>query len=206
MVHGEGDFIPGLRIEVLNSWLLVFVRSMAIQPYVKRLAQHCAQGLNIDPARVVIRQHIEDERKQESAASILDGTTLDETLEDIGQEFGVPVHLEPAARLASGIYVDQRGTRTWLHSRCTDKRILNLFAYTGLFSISCLAHGAAEATSVDLSKPALSTADRNAQAAAVANRHRSIHQDCLSFCQRDQQAYDIIICDPPTAAQAPAAG
>ena len=201
LAHGEGDFIPGLRMEVLGKWLLVFVRSTAIQPYVKAIAQYGAKRLNIPQQQVVIRQHVEDERKQASAASLLDGSPLNEAAEDQGVECGVPIILEPAARLASGIYVDQRGTREWLHQRCGGKRVLNLFAYTGLFSTSCLVHGAAHATSVDLSSSALQLADRNAALAGVSDRHRSVRQDCISFCQKDRDAYDLIICDPPTAAQ-----
>ena len=201
LIHGEGDFIPGVRVEVLGRWLLVFVRSNAIAPYVKTLANYCAKRLDIPRNQVVIRHHVEDERKRVSAASLLDGSPIDETAQTQCLECGVPIALEPAARLASGIYVDQRGTREWLHQRCADKRVLNLFAYTGLFSTSCLVHGASSALSIDLSSPALALADRNAQLANVDDRHQSIHQDCISFCQKDRGTYDIIICDPPTAAQ-----
>ncbi|MBA3687202.1 MAG: class I SAM-dependent methyltransferase, partial [Planctomycetes bacterium] len=111
------------------------------------------------------------------------------------------LRLRPFASLATGIYVDQRGTRTWLRERCAGKRVLNLFAYTGLFSVSLLAGGAERAHDVDLSAPALRRALETAQRNAVAERYAQTHGDCMTYLRRDRDEWDILIVDPPTAAQ-----
>lgn len=201
VVHGEGDYLPGLRIERLGEWLLVYVRAAAIGPYAEDIARHIADALNIAPRQVVIREHVEDERRTPSAARRLDKGPLDPEQRALAHELGVPLWVEPAARLASGIYVDQRGTREWLIPRVKDQRVLNLFAYSGLFSTCCLRAGAAQATSVDLSAPALSLAAANGEAAGVSDRHQLVHEDCRAFCEATTDTYDIVICDPPTAAQ-----
>ena len=117
-----------------------------------------------------------------------------------GRELGVTYPLRPTAGLASGLYVDQRATRAWLRRRAAGVRVLNLFAYTGAFSLSLLAAGAAEATDVDLSQPAL---DRAAETAVLntLSGHRTIKRDARAFLSSDSGEYDRVIIDPPTSAQ-----
>jgi 23S rRNA G2069 N7-methylase RlmK/C1962 C5-methylase RlmI len=81
------------------------------------------------------------------------------------------------------------------------KRVLNLFAYTGAFSICALQAGASHATDVDLAAPALARAQEAAVLNQVADRHTIVHSDCRSFLTSCETTYDGIICDPPTAAQ-----
>lgn len=201
LVHGEADFLPGLRIELLGSYLLVLLFSEAMRPYAQDLAQRCAQLCQIPAHRVVLREHYEDQRRRPSQAQMLDARPLDPQASCQAHELGVPLSVQPCAGLASGIYVDQRGTRRWLRERCQGWQVLNLFAYSGLFSTSLLQAGAAQALSLDCSAPALQMAQENARLAGVAEKHQVQQEDCLSFARSCQQRYDLIICDPPTAAR-----
>jgi 23S rRNA (cytosine1962-C5)-methyltransferase len=118
----------------------------------------------------------------------------------IGRELGVLYPLRPFAGLATGIYVDQRATRVWLAPHVAGKHVLNLFAYTGAFSLAALKSGAASAMDVDLAAPALARASEAAALNGVTERH-AIHQgDCRKFLQGTDRSFDLIICDPPTAA------
>ncbi|TVR45912.1 MAG: class I SAM-dependent rRNA methyltransferase [Planctomycetota bacterium] len=200
LLHGEGDFLPGLRMDILGDWLLVYLRSQVLAARVDALAAQAADLAGISPERAVIRSHLEDERRAPSQARLLDGSAIDDSLRDQAQELGVPLWIEPCSRLACGIYVDQRATRQWLIPHCQQARVLNLFAYSGLFSTCLLQHGAELALSVDAAGPALEMAQANAKLAGVADRHRCVRSDARSFCAADQDRYDIIICDPPTAA------
>jgi 23S rRNA G2069 N7-methylase RlmK/C1962 C5-methylase RlmI len=151
-------------------------------------------------ARIVVREHRDDLRRAAVATRLVGGELPDAEAVVEGREFGVVLPLRPFAGLATGIYVDQRGTRRWLRPQAAGRRVLNLFAYTGLFSLSLLQAGAASAVDVDLSAPALA---RGAEAAArngLADRHRQHHGDCIEFLLADRSAYDVIISDPPTAA------
>ncbi|MBA2481660.1 MAG: class I SAM-dependent methyltransferase, partial [Planctomycetes bacterium] len=100
----------------------------------------------------------------------------------------------------TGIYVDQRATRAWLRPQAAGKRVLNLFAYTGAFSICALVAGAASAIDVDLAAPALERASETAVLNGVAGRHRTVHGDCREFLRASIDLFDLIVCDPPTAA------
>jgi 23S rRNA G2069 N7-methylase RlmK/C1962 C5-methylase RlmI len=89
----------------------------------------------------------------------------------------------------------------WLMPQAAGKRVLNLFAYTGAFSLALLKAGAASAVDVDLAGPALARAAEAAVLNGVADRH-TIHQgDCRKYLTGTTDTFDLIICDPPTAAQ-----
>jgi 23S rRNA (cytosine1962-C5)-methyltransferase len=199
VVHGEADFLPGLRIERYADTLVVLVLSEAIAPHVEAV---CAALRERQPlARIVLREHRDDLRRADPTTRRWGGGPLDPDEIVIGRELGVRYPLRPFAGLATGLYVDQRGTRARLRSRASGARVLNLFAYTGAFSVALLAAGAASAVDVDLSAPALARAVETARMNGVAERHRIEQEDCRRFLARLRDEFDLVICDPPTAAQ-----
>ncbi len=199
IVHGESDYLPGLRIERYASVYVVLVLADCATPYADEI---CRSLQRRQPDAVIIkRDHREDLRRADVSTQRYGGGTLDPEHIIMGRELGIDYPLRPYSGLATGIYVDQRATRAWLMPQVANKRVLNLFAYTGAFSIALLRAGAAYATDVDLSAPALARATEAAQLNGVADRHTIIHSDCRKFLTNDSANYDLIICDPPTAAQ-----
>ena len=203
VVHGEADYLPGLRVERYADVMVVVVLAECLTPHLDAL---CRALLGCLPtATVVVRDHRDDLRVRETASWrwLPDGKkeVLDPQAMVIGHELGVPVAIRPYAGLATGIYVDQRPTRAWLRPQVAGKSVLNLFAYTGLFSTSLLHAGATSALDVDLSAPALAQAAENAQLAGVASRHRTEHGECRKVLTALDQTFDRIIVDPPTSAQ-----
>lgn len=199
LVHGEGDFVPGLRVERYGPVVVLVAFAATILPHLPAVA--AAVQARLPEAVVVIREHLDDLRRSPVRSSASDGRPLDPQQNVACCELGVPWQAQPFGGLATGLYVDQRPTRAWLRQRCDGARVLNLFAYTGLFSISLLQAGAAAAVDVDLAAPALAVAQAQAQAIGVANRHRVVQADCRAALQADTDEYDIIIIDPPTAAR-----
>ncbi len=199
VVHGEGDFLPGLRVERHADVLIAVVFCDAIAAHLPAIIT--ALGHCLPNARILIKDHRDDLRRRDVAVRWADGSTVDPDLTVIGRELGVRYPLRPCAGLATGLYVDQRATRAWLRQFAPGARVLNLFAYTGAFSLSLLHAGAATAVDVDLGAPALARASEAAQLNGVANRHRIIHADCRRFLTDSTDLFDIAICDPPTAAQ-----
>ena len=212
IVHGEADYLPGLRIERYANVYVCLVYGLCIVPHIARIAgelqrlaettfDHSPDNL----PRIVIREHIDDIRRSAITSKMFDDSAINPEEVIWGQELGVHIPITPFSDLATGIYVDQRGTREWLHQRCAGKRTLNLFAYTGLFSNSLLHAGAAHATDVDLAQPCLKHATDMAQRNQWADQHRAIAGDCRKVCAQLAEAgeqFDIIISDPPTSAQA----
>ncbi len=199
LVHGEADGLPGLRVERYGNVIVVLELAACAASAAAAIAR--AVAARLPGTVVVIRQHREDLRRAGPISRRLDEVAIDPEVEVTAHELGVDLRLRPFAALATGIYVDQRGTRRWLRERCADKRVLNLFAYTGLFSTSLLNAEAALAHDVDLSAPALRRALETAQRNGVAGRYAQTHGDCLAFLRRDRAEWDLIIVDPPTAAQ-----
>lgn len=104
--------------------------------------------------------------------------------------------------LDTGLFLDHRQTRQIVRQESEGKHVLNLFAYTGSFSVYAAAGGAASTTTVDMSQTYLDWAKRNMQSNNfVGPDHQFVRADCLHWIRemgRDSQRYDIVILDPPT--------
>jgi len=199
VVHGEGDFLPGLRVERYASVFVVLVLADCATPYVDEICRSLQR--RVPDAIVVRRDHRSDLRREDVTSRRYGGGELDPEAIVIGRELGVKYPLRPYSGLATGIYVDQRATRAWLMPQVAGKRVLNLFAYTGAFSLALLTVNAAAAVDVDVAGPALARAAEAAVLNGVADRH-AIHQgDCRKYLTATTDTFDLIICDPPTAAQ-----
>ncbi len=101
----------------------------------------------------------------------------------------------------TGLFLDQRDNRKLIQSVSQDKKVLNLFCYTGSFSVAALVGGASEIVSVDLSKKTLEWVKRNMDLNSGAAKTRYFAEDALLYLnrlERKQETFDIIICDPPT--------
>ena len=103
--------------------------------------------------------------------------------------------------LDTGLFLDHRLTRERVRVEVKDKKVLNLFAYTGSFSVFAAAGGAAEVVTVDLSKTYLNWAERNMQLNEFSNqaKYKFIHADVLQYLKTlPPDHFDLIIMDPPT--------
>lgn len=121
--------------------------------------------------------------------------------ERIVQEGGLNFIINLTDYLDTGLFLDHRITRNMVRDESKGKRVLNLFCYTGSFSVYAAHGGAASVTSVDLSKTYLNWAKRNMQYNKLYNdeKHEFVHADVMETI-RDIPAdtFDIIVCDPPT--------
>lgn len=102
--------------------------------------------------------------------------------------------------LDTGLFLDHRITRARVREEAKGKRVLNLFCYTGSFSVYAAAGGATEVVSVDLSKTYLDWAERNMRLNFPHfQAHRLVHADVLTeLGQMPGQSFDLIVMDPPT--------
>ncbi len=103
--------------------------------------------------------------------------------------------------LDTGLFLDHRSTRSIVRDQCNRKRVLNLFCYTGSFSVYAADGNAAEVTSVDLSNTYLRWAERNMKLNGLYDpaRHHYVRADVLQYIsQLPSQSYDLVIMDPPT--------
>ncbi len=121
----------------------------------------------------------------------------------IVDEHGLKFEINLSDYLDVGLFLDHRPTRAAVRERAAGKRVLNLFAYTGAFSVHARAGGAAQTTTLDMSKTYLEWYMRNLalNGFALNDDHRVGHVDCLQWLEdgpAQGELYDIVICDPPT--------
>jgi 23S rRNA (guanine2445-N2)-methyltransferase / 23S rRNA (guanine2069-N7)-methyltransferase len=106
--------------------------------------------------------------------------------------------------LDTGLFLDHRTTRALVRAEAEGKRFLNLFCYTGSFSVAAAAGGAATTTSVDLSNTYLDWTRTNLarNACKDAGRHRTVRDEARAFLEhrarRGEEPFDLVVCDPPT--------
>lgn len=116
-------------------------------------------------------------------------------------EGGLQFKVNLSDYLDTGLFLDHRITRAMVRDQSKDKKVLNLFCYTGSFSVYAAAGGAAEVVSVDLSKTYLSWAADNFALNQLKNEaaYQFVHADVLQYLDElPASAFDIIILDPPT--------
>lgn len=115
------------------------------------------------------------------------------------REGGLKFWVNLSDYLDTGLFLDHRLTRRWVRDRAADKRVLNLFCYTGSFSVYAAAGGASHVTSVDLSNTYLGWAQENlALNRLPADVHQWVRDDVVGFLAHTRAEYDLVIVDPPT--------
>lgn len=120
--------------------------------------------------------------------------------EFVVQEAGLKFIVNLSDYLDTGLFLDHRMTRQMVKEEAKGKRVLNLFCYTGSFSVYAAAGGAAEVVSVDLSKTYLAWAEKNMQLNFPEySNHRVVHADVLQYLKEvPLDSFDLIVMDPPT--------
>lgn len=125
----------------------------------------------------------------------------EEKVERIVPEGGLNFIINLTDYLDTGLFLDHRITRNMVREECKGKRVLNLFCYTGSFSVYAAHGGAASVTSVDLSKTYINWAKRNMQYNKLYNedKHEFVNADVMEVIKElPADTFDIIVCDPPT--------
>ena len=121
--------------------------------------------------------------------------------EFVVEENGLKFIVNLSDYLDTGLFLDHRLTRERVKAEAKDKKVLNLFAYTGSFSVYAAAGGASEVITVDLSKTYLHWAERNIQlnGFSAESKYKFIHADVLQYLKALPPGYfDLIVMDPPT--------
>lgn len=207
LLHEEADAVPGFGVDVYDRYLVVRERA-EVSPedeaaLLRNLAPLGAAGayLKRHPKQANELMQLSGEDDRVAPLGPVFGAPAPETL--IVHERGVPFETQLQAGLRTGLFLDQRENRRRIAELCEGKRVLNLFGYTGSFSVAALAAGAAHVTTVDVSRTALRWAERNVARIGGSERHRWIAQDAFDALERlsaRAEQFDVIICDPPSYA------
>ena len=207
VVNGEGDAIPGIELDRYGAYAVVHLRSEALvddpEALLDWLDDRGASGTYVIWRPKDSSALTDAERERHAPPRPIRGTAAPDPL--IIHENGVSYAVRLGHGLATGIFLDQRANRRRIFEGAPGKRVLNLFGYTGAFSVAAAAGGALESLTVDVGAPAARAAEE-ALAPYRADAHRSIRADVFAFLARDPSSilgrFDWVVCDPPTFARA----
>lgn len=200
LVHGEADGCPGLVIDhYADTAVIVFDGPAAAAFWRPRLPDVLA-GLERGGARIA-HAWLRGERRDRTAGEAVRGEPPAEiVISEDEARFAVDVR----AGQKTGFFLDQRDNRRLIRRHAAGQTVLNVFSYTGGFSLHAALGGAARVTSVDLAAPAIAGIERNlALTGLPSSGHEGVAQDAFDFFARAAQRgrrWDLVIVDPPSFA------
>ncbi|MGC3977103.1 MAG: class I SAM-dependent rRNA methyltransferase [Paludibacteraceae bacterium] len=200
LVHGEGDNLPGLIIDVYHHTAVVQAHSVGMH----HIRQTIADAI-VTEIPEVSNVYYKSENTLPYYAPIepKDEYLIGSESTDLkAMENNLQFQVDWLRGQKTGFFVDQRGNRALLEKYSKGKNVLNMFCYTGGFSVYALRGGAKLVHSVDSSAKAVELTDKNvAINFADENRHCSFAEDAFKFLGKKKETYDLIILDPPAFAK-----
>ena len=202
-LHGEADALPGVHADLYGDAIAVRLDGAGARAfYLERaglpaLLVAAARARDIPIAAVIERRREGDEAPQALFGALPAGEI---EVRENDLRFGVDL----VRGQKGGLFLDQRDNRAWVGGIARGRRVLNVFGYTGGFSIYAAAGGAAHTTTVDLARGAIEAARhnfaRNGLTPATAAFHVGDAFDFLEQAARDRVTFDLVISDPPSFA------
>ncbi|MCC6721208.1 MAG: class I SAM-dependent rRNA methyltransferase [Bacteroidia bacterium] len=191
LIHGEGDNCPGLVIDVYYDSVVVQAHSIGMS----NSANDILSALNLFDKLTFKNIILKDEVKN-FVKPFFGNESKTEVIEN-GNKF----YIDLISGQKTGFFIDQRENRKLLGSFCKDKKVLNMFGYTGGFSVYAAHGGALLVHTVDSSESAIQTANNNMKLNNYSNIHTGFVDDAFEFLKNMNEEYDIVILDPPAFAK-----
>ena len=197
LVHGEGDLLPGLIIDVYDKTAVMQAHSIGMHMSRHAIAKALAE---------VMKGRIENiYYKSETTLPFMEpenGFLLGNSDDNIAIENGLRFYVDWLRGQKTGFFVDQRENRALLEKYAKGKRVLNMFCYTGGFSFYAMRGGAQLVHSVDSSAKAIGLTRRNVELNFPGDpRHEAFCEDAFKYLDSSSHTYDLIILDPPAFAK-----
>lgn len=223
LVHGEGDGLPGLIIDVYDQTAVMQAHTPGIHYIREALAEDLIRVAGADIRNVYYksettlgykteaRQQAVEAQESVNGYLIIDGKpvtdkaqgkALEASISDVATENGLKFHVDWLKGQKTGFFVDQRENRALVEKFAKGRKVLNMFCYTGGFSFYAMRGGAELVHSVDVSQQAINFTNNNVELNYPGDpRHEAICEDAFHYLDRMDQEYDLIILDPPAFAK-----
>jgi 23S rRNA (cytosine1962-C5)-methyltransferase len=200
LIHGEGDTLPGLIVDVYGDSAVLQAHSVGMH-----LSRMDIANALIKTVKGLKNVYYKSETTLPYKAPIEkeDGYLIGgEKEEYIATEYGLQFHVDWLRGQKTGFFVDQRENRLLLEKYAKNRSVLNMFCYTGGFSFYALRGGATLVHSVDSSAKAIELTNKNvALNFPKDSRHEAFAVDAFKFLENIKDKYDLIILDPPAFAK-----
>lgn len=220
LVHGEGDGLPGLIIDVYDGTAVMQAHTQGIHYIREALAEDLIRVAGADIKNVYYKSETTLSYKSEARQTSEDGVNgyliidgkkvsdkaegkaLEASISDVAIENGLKFHVDWLKGQKTGFFVDQRENRALVEKFSAGRKVLNMFCYTGGFSFYAMRGGANLVHSVDVSQQAINFTNNNVQLNFPGDpRHEAFCEDAFHYLDRMGDQYDLIILDPPAFAK-----
>ena len=202
LVHGEGDSLPGLVVDIYGSTAVVQCHSVGMYRSRKEIAEaiRTVYGERIEAIYDKSAQTVPFKAGLNAVDSYLYGSSATASQEVLENCNRFNVNWEKGQK--TGFFIDQRANRELVRHYAKGRTVLNTFCYTGGFSVYAMAGGAVEVVSVDSSERAVQLADENMRLNFGDEvRHSSKAVDAFEYLHDIGDKFDMIILDPPAFAK-----
>ena len=201
LVHGEGDNLPGLIIDLYDHTAVMQAHSAGMHVYRHEIASALKEVMG-DTVRNIYYKSETTLPFKADLESTENGFLLGGSTENVAMENGLLFHVDWLKGQKTGFFVDQRDNRALLEHYSLGRNVLNMFCYTGGFSFYAMRGGANLVHSVDSSAKAIDLTRANVELNFPGDtRHEAFAEDAFKYLDRMGGEYDLIILDPPAFAK-----
>ena len=200
LVHGEGDFLPGLIIDMYGSTAVMQAHSVGMHEDRMLIAGALRKIMGDGLKAIYYKSETTLPYKAELGQE--NGFIYGGTDNNVAVENGLGFHIDWLKGQKTGFFVDQRDNRALLESYAKGRKVLNMFCYTGGFSVYAMRGGAELVHSVDSSAKAVDLVRANVELNFPGDtRHEAFAEDAFRFIEEMEGRYDLVILDPPAFAK-----
>ena len=195
LINGEGDRLSGLMVDVFDGVAVVVSSAL----WLERYRDEVSAAISSLPTVNRLEWRRSEARLKKDGWDPSEGGAQAEAAAEAAvcvKENGLRYHVDVFGQ-KSGFYCDQRENRKAIAALCRGRAVLDLFCYSGGFSLGAARAGAASCVGVDSSGAAVALATRNAELNGLAATCRFTKADVMAFLQEAPPLSDVVICDPP---------
>ena len=205
LVHGEGDFLPGLIVDVYADTAVIQAHSIGMHCHRMEIAEAIVQVVpQVDKVYYKSDDTLPHKApiQGERVGYLIGAEKADFNGDFWAKENGLDFRIDWLRGQKTGFFIDQRDNRSLLEHYAQGKEVLNMFCYTGGFSVYALRGGAKLVHSVDVSQKAIDLVRSNvAHNFGEHAPHEAFAEEAFEFMAKNQNKYDLIVLDPPAFAK-----
>lgn len=202
LVNADADYLSGLVVDIYDDLAVFQISIMGME----KCRDFVISSLKRLGFKHIIEKSDSESRNSESLevkeVCLIQGEQK-ETYSFL--ENKITMLADPFLGQKTGYFLDQRTARTWVKNHSKGKNVINLFSYSGAFSISALIGGAIDVQSIDISQKALDLSEKIAELNSFDGKHSTLKVDVLDYINKNNDLKNInnkiIICDPPAFAK-----
>lgn len=200
LVHGEGDNLPGLVIDCYGPTAVMQAHSVGMHLNRHEIAKALVKVLGDKIRNIFYKSETTLPLKAQLGQE--NGFIYGGDVQDIAIENGLKFHIDWLRGQKTGFFIDQRENRHLLEKYALNRSVLNMFCYTGGFSVYAMKGGASLVHSVDSSAKAIELTQQNIELNFPGDkRHQAFCDDAFKYLDANHDKYDLIILDPPAFAK-----